>query len=139
MVVCELACYIRLFVEVKYMCSHSWTLATACFSHEGLMHLLVNGFTYFFMAPSVLSMLGDSAFLGLYLGGSSVAIFCAESRILNAILQVASSRVQLVYSGIIAYITMENMHLMAPVVSTQPHPRCILVLRHPFFQVLCTP
>ncbi|KAI0370250.1 hypothetical protein BV20DRAFT_944427 [Pilatotrama ljubarskyi] len=50
-----------------------WTLVTCCFSHEDTMHLLFNGFTYYFMAPLVLSLLGNVGFLGLYLGGGIVS------------------------------------------------------------------
>lgn len=46
-----------------------WTVVTSCFSHESSMHILFNGFTYYFMAPLVLSILGNVGFLGLYLGG----------------------------------------------------------------------
>ncbi|OSC99199.1 rhomboid-domain-containing protein [Trametes coccinea BRFM310] len=45
-----------------------WTLVTCCFSHEDVMHILFNGMTYYFMAPAVLSILGNVGFLGLYLG-----------------------------------------------------------------------
>ncbi|KAI0356608.1 hypothetical protein OH77DRAFT_1423549 [Trametes cingulata] len=50
-----------------------WTLVTSCFSHEQPMHLLFNGFTFYFMAPTVLSILGNVGFLGLYLGGGIVS------------------------------------------------------------------
>ncbi|KAI0829477.1 hypothetical protein BC628DRAFT_1315061 [Trametes gibbosa] len=52
-----------------------WTLVTSCFSHEDSMHLLFNGFTYYFMAPLVLSILGNVGFLGLYLGGGLTSSF----------------------------------------------------------------
>lgn len=48
---------------------------TSCFSHENAMHLAFNGFTYYFMAPTVLAILGNVGFLGLYLGGR-----CMQSR-----------------------------------------------------------
>ncbi|KAG8775559.1 hypothetical protein FRC12_001419 [Ceratobasidium sp. 428] len=50
-----------------------WTLLTACFSHEATGHLLVNGMSFWFMAPPVMRMLGNSAFLALYLGGGIAA------------------------------------------------------------------
>ncbi|KAI0080757.1 rhomboid-domain-containing protein [Panus rudis PR-1116 ss-1] len=50
-----------------------WTLLTACFSHEDTTHIFFNAFTYYFMAPSVMSILGNSAFLALYLGGGLVS------------------------------------------------------------------
>ncbi|KAI9001225.1 hypothetical protein BD414DRAFT_574685 [Trametes punicea] len=50
-----------------------WTLLTCCFSHEDTTHLLFNGFTFYFMAPFVLSILGNVGFLGLYLGGGIVS------------------------------------------------------------------
>ncbi|KAI0723347.1 hypothetical protein C8Q76DRAFT_722547 [Earliella scabrosa] len=46
-----------------------YTLLTACFSHEDTMHLFFNGFTFYYMAPTVLAILGNVGFLGLYLGG----------------------------------------------------------------------
>ncbi|KAF9480796.1 hypothetical protein BDN70DRAFT_877116, partial [Pholiota conissans] len=46
-----------------------WTLLTACFSHENLSHILLNGFTFFFMAPTVLEIIGSRQFIFLYLGG----------------------------------------------------------------------
>ncbi|RPD61898.1 hypothetical protein L226DRAFT_613256 [Lentinus tigrinus ALCF2SS1-7] len=50
-----------------------YTLLTSCFSHEDSMHLLFNGFTFYFMAPHVLGILGNVSFLGLYLGGGIVS------------------------------------------------------------------
>lgn len=45
-----------------------YSLLTACFSHENAGHILFNGFTFYFMAPLVISILGNVGFLGLYLG-----------------------------------------------------------------------
>ncbi|PIL36792.1 hypothetical protein GSI_00482 [Ganoderma sinense ZZ0214-1] len=50
-----------------------YTLLTACFSHENAGHILFNGFTFYFMAPLVLSILGNVGFLGLYLGSGVVS------------------------------------------------------------------
>ncbi|KIM45764.1 hypothetical protein M413DRAFT_292725 [Hebeloma cylindrosporum] len=50
-----------------------WTLVTACFSHRDWAHILFNGFTFFFMAQPVLSMLGSRQFIFLYLGGGLVS------------------------------------------------------------------
>ncbi|KAF8897284.1 hypothetical protein BD779DRAFT_364932 [Infundibulicybe gibba] len=50
-----------------------WTLATSCFSHENLSHILFNGFTFFFMARPVLSLLGSRKFIFLYMGGGMAA------------------------------------------------------------------
>ncbi|RDX53167.1 hypothetical protein OH76DRAFT_1376444 [Lentinus brumalis] len=50
-----------------------YTLLTSCFSHEDAMHLAFNGFTFYFMAPHVLGILGNVSFLGLYLGGGIVS------------------------------------------------------------------
>ncbi|GAA5897252.1 hypothetical protein JCM8208_003770 [Rhodotorula glutinis] len=44
-----------------------WTLVTSAFSHEGTSHILVNMLSLYFMAPAVMAILGNSAFLGLYL------------------------------------------------------------------------
>ncbi|KAG8920051.1 hypothetical protein FRC02_001188 [Tulasnella sp. 418] len=50
-----------------------WTLLTSSFSHEATGHILLNGLTFWFMAPNVISLLGNSSFLALYLGGGIVA------------------------------------------------------------------
>ncbi|KAG5646406.1 hypothetical protein DXG03_003456 [Asterophora parasitica] len=50
-----------------------WTLVTATFSHENVGHILFNGFTFFFMAKPVLTLLGPRQFLFLYLGGGLFA------------------------------------------------------------------
>ncbi|KAH9951792.1 hypothetical protein B0H21DRAFT_684670 [Amylocystis lapponica] len=50
-----------------------WTLLTSAFSHEGTAHILMNAFTLYFMAPAVMAMLGNTAFLSLYLGGGLTA------------------------------------------------------------------
>ena len=50
-----------------------WCLLTACFSHESTSHLLFNALSYFFMAPPVLALLGNTGFLALYLGGGIFA------------------------------------------------------------------
>lgn len=50
----------------------SWTLLTACFSHKDLSHLLINGLGLYLMGPAALGILGNSAFLALYLGGGIV-------------------------------------------------------------------
>ena len=39
-----------------------------------MMHIFTNAFTFYFMAPPVLQLLGNSGFLALYLGGG---VFCA--------------------------------------------------------------
>lgn len=47
-----------------------WTLITSCFSHQDIEHALFNGLSFYFMAPGVMEVLGNSRFLGLYfLGG----------------------------------------------------------------------
>jgi membrane associated rhomboid family serine protease len=50
-----------------------WTVITACFSHRDWAHILFNGFTFFFMAQPVLTMLGTRQFIFLYLGGGLVS------------------------------------------------------------------
>ncbi|EPT02879.1 hypothetical protein FOMPIDRAFT_1160030 [Fomitopsis schrenkii] len=50
-----------------------WTLLTACFSHEDTTHLFVNAFSFYFMAPTVLQMLGNTRFLAFYMGAGVVA------------------------------------------------------------------
>ncbi|KAH0839677.1 hypothetical protein J3R83DRAFT_598 [Lanmaoa asiatica] len=52
-----------------------WTLLTSCFSHMDTTHALFNGLTFYFMAPSVMQLLGNRHFLGLYfLGGISASL-----------------------------------------------------------------
>ncbi|CEL58085.1 hypothetical protein RSOLAG1IB_02830 [Rhizoctonia solani AG-1 IB] len=62
-----------------------WTLLTACFSHEMTGHLFVNGMSFWFMAPPVMQILGNSAFLALYLGGGIAS--SAFSLVWNAVVQ----------------------------------------------------
>ncbi|KAF8901747.1 hypothetical protein CPB84DRAFT_1777327 [Gymnopilus junonius] len=54
-----------------------WTPLTACFSHQDWSHILLNGFTFYFMAPVVLEMLGSRQFIFLYMGGGLVASFAS--------------------------------------------------------------
>jgi len=44
-----------------------YRLLTSGFLHVGWWHLLVNGLTFYFFAPSILSIFGTLGFLGLYL------------------------------------------------------------------------
>ena len=44
-----------------------YRLLTSGFLHVGWWHLLVNGLTFYFFAPSILSIIGTVGFLGLYL------------------------------------------------------------------------
>jgi len=46
-----------------------WTIVTSCFSHSAAGHIFMNAFTFYFMAPPVLRLLGNTSFLLLYLGG----------------------------------------------------------------------
>lgn len=46
-----------------------WTLLTSCFSHMEATHALFNGLTFYFMAPSVMQLLGNRHFLALYFLG----------------------------------------------------------------------
>ncbi|KAJ6510006.1 hypothetical protein C8R47DRAFT_1096396 [Mycena vitilis] len=50
-----------------------WTLFTSTFAHADISHILFNGFTFYFMAPLTLSILGSRQFLFLYLGGGAIA------------------------------------------------------------------
>ncbi|KAH0587385.1 hypothetical protein H2248_006182 [Termitomyces sp. 'cryptogamus'] len=50
-----------------------WTLITATFSHQHIPHILVNGFTFYFMAKPVLELFGTRKFLFLYMGGGLIA------------------------------------------------------------------
>ncbi|KAJ7086679.1 hypothetical protein C8R44DRAFT_820785 [Mycena epipterygia] len=52
-----------------------WTLFTSTFTHSDtdISHILFNGFTFYFLAPLTLSILGSRQFIFLYLGGGAVA------------------------------------------------------------------
>ncbi|KAH9963176.1 hypothetical protein BC827DRAFT_1129057 [Russula dissimulans] len=50
-----------------------WTLVTSSFSHAQPGHALVNGFTFWFLAPTALAVLGNAHFLMLYLGSGVFA------------------------------------------------------------------
>ncbi|KAK7061550.1 rhomboid-like protein 12, mitochondrial [Favolaschia claudopus] len=50
-----------------------WTVFTSTFAHQDLPHIFFNGFTFYFMAPLTLSILGSRQFLFLYLGGGATA------------------------------------------------------------------
>jgi membrane associated rhomboid family serine protease len=53
-----------------------WSILTSCFSHATLEHLAMNSITLAFLAPSVVTLLGPSAFASLYIGaGIGAAIF----------------------------------------------------------------
>lgn len=62
-----------------YLRCTRWTLLTACFSHNGMLHLFSNAFTFYFMAPVVLSIMPHSTFLALYLGGAQLPSFLYAS------------------------------------------------------------
>jgi rhomboid-like protein len=48
----------------------SWTLVTSSFSHADPGHALLNGLTFWFLAPVALRVLGNAQFLVLYLGSA---------------------------------------------------------------------
>ncbi|KAF7313655.1 TKL/TKL-ccin protein kinase [Mycena chlorophos] len=52
-----------------------WTLVTSMFTHSNsdISHILFNGFTFYFMAPMTLNILGSKQFLLLYIGGGIAA------------------------------------------------------------------
>ncbi|KAF5333684.1 hypothetical protein D9611_002220 [Ephemerocybe angulata] len=50
-----------------------WTAITSCFSHKDFSHILFNGFTFYFMAPVVLQILGGRRFIFLYMGAGLVS------------------------------------------------------------------
>ncbi|KDR74534.1 hypothetical protein GALMADRAFT_250548 [Galerina marginata CBS 339.88] len=56
-----------------------WTPLASCFSHRDWSHILLNGFTFFFMAPPVLQMLGSRQFIFLYFGGGLVSSFASTT------------------------------------------------------------
>ncbi|KAJ3510053.1 hypothetical protein NMY22_g16092 [Coprinellus aureogranulatus] len=58
-----------------------WTLLTSCFSHKDWGHIFFNGFTFFFMSPMVLRLLGSRSFIFLYLGAGLVG--CVSSLFYN--------------------------------------------------------
>ena len=53
-----------------YVYVSSWTLITSSFSHAEPGHALLNGLTFWFLAPVALSVLGNAQFLVLYLGSA---------------------------------------------------------------------
>ncbi|KAK0490768.1 hypothetical protein IW261DRAFT_37170 [Armillaria novae-zelandiae] len=53
-----------------------WTLVTAMFSHNGVGHLFFNTFTFFFFTPTILGMLGNKRFIGLYLASGVITSAC---------------------------------------------------------------
>ncbi|KAI0285032.1 hypothetical protein BGY98DRAFT_946761 [Russula aff. rugulosa BPL654] len=50
-----------------------WTLVTSTFSHAEPGHALLNGLTFWFLAPTALAVLGNAQFLVLYLGSGAFA------------------------------------------------------------------
>ncbi|KAI9510432.1 rhomboid-domain-containing protein [Russula earlei] len=50
-----------------------WTLVTSTFSHAEPGHALLNGLTFWFLAPTALAVLGNAHFLALYLGSGVFA------------------------------------------------------------------
>ncbi|KAJ6599280.1 hypothetical protein DFH09DRAFT_1130627 [Mycena vulgaris] len=52
-----------------------WTSFTSLFKHadNDISHILFNGFTFYFMAPLTLNILGSRQFIFLYLGGGALA------------------------------------------------------------------
>ncbi|KAF8485020.1 hypothetical protein DFH94DRAFT_717713 [Russula ochroleuca] len=50
-----------------------WTLVTSSFSHADPGHALLNGLTFWFLAPVALRVLGNAQFLVLYLGSGAFA------------------------------------------------------------------
>lgn len=53
---------------------------TCCFSHESTGHIFLNMLTFFFMAPAVMSILGNTAFLTLYLSAVRLPRFCSAEK-----------------------------------------------------------
>jgi len=47
-----------------------WTVLTGAFSHSDTSHALMNGLSFFFIAPSVLALLSPPRFLVLYISGA---------------------------------------------------------------------
>ncbi|KAI0002993.1 hypothetical protein BJV74DRAFT_814735 [Russula compacta] len=50
-----------------------WTLVTSTFSHTQPGHALLNGLTFWFLAPTALAVLGNTQFLVLYLTSGAFA------------------------------------------------------------------
>jgi membrane associated rhomboid family serine protease len=59
-----------------YVYHNFHTLVTSIFSHREPMHLLVNMLVFWSFGRNVLSILGTTQFLALYLGGGLVSSFC---------------------------------------------------------------
>jgi membrane associated rhomboid family serine protease len=60
--------------EANIMAGRLWTLLTACFSHSTGSHIFVNCLGLYFVAPAAASLVGSSAFLGLYLAGKYMSV-----------------------------------------------------------------
>ncbi|WVR05439.1 hypothetical protein IAU60_002455 [Kwoniella sp. DSM 27419] len=54
--------------EANVFSGRVWTLITSAFSHMSGSHIFVNCLGLYFLAPAAASIMGSSAFLGLYLG-----------------------------------------------------------------------
>ncbi|RXK36879.1 hypothetical protein M231_05853 [Tremella mesenterica] len=59
--------------EANIMAGRIWTLITSSFSHSSGQHIFINCLGLYFMAPLAASLIGSSAFIGLYLSGGVVA------------------------------------------------------------------
>ena len=68
--VCTYAYALVSYSFFSYFLSPSWTLVTSTFSHAEPGHALLNGLTFWFLAPTALAALGNAQFLVLYLGSA---------------------------------------------------------------------
>ncbi|KZO92212.1 hypothetical protein CALVIDRAFT_469081, partial [Calocera viscosa TUFC12733] len=57
----------------NYKAGRWWTLLTSCFSQQQDMHLLVNCISLWFTADAVMSVIGVSRFMGVYLLGGAAS------------------------------------------------------------------
>lgn len=65
--------------EVNIRAGRLWTLITSCFSHKSGGHIFFNALGLYFIAPACVSLVGPSAFLGLYLAGGIFSALCSLS------------------------------------------------------------
>ena len=80
----------------------SWTVITSTFSHAQPGHALLNGLTFWFLAPTALAVLGNTQFLMLYLGSTSCPSFLPPFLNRRPLVPVSIENFQAVHSRALA-------------------------------------
>ena len=52
-------------------------MLSCAFSHSHTAHIFLNCLTFYFMAPPILSLLGNTSFMGLYIFGGLACSVCS--------------------------------------------------------------